>query len=754
MVVKVLLDTSIKKLNKVYDYLIPKELESGTEIGKRVLVNFGRGKGQSLTGIIVKMLSEDETKSIEINKAKLKEIEEILDASSYIDDNHLALAKWIAKIYFCNVYSAIKLMLPISPERIGSKTKGLKGKQSTMIYLNKTSQEIEDDIEVGKIKSIKHVILLRTLIDNGEMFLEDIVNNMQISRAIVKTLETNGYIKRVEVDVANEDYSMVKRDKKLQPTQQQQIIIGGLKADLNIGEFKAVLIHGVTGSGKTEVYLQVIEECLKLGKTAIVLVPEISLTEQTKKRFIARFGDIVSVLHSKMTMLEKETEYKRIVMGKVQIVIGPRSALFVPLKNLGLIIMDEEHDASYISSQTPRYNTKEVATRLAYIEKAILVLGSATPEVSTMYKAKIGKIDYYRLDKRPKEYTMPEVTVVDMKEETITNANISQIISSKLREEMRKNIENEEQTFIFLNRRGYSNYLLCKTCGHILKCVNCDVNMTYHKKNNLMLCHYCSHVEAPPNMCPMCSSPDMDLGGLGTEQVEAAIKELFPDVTIARMDMDTTIKKGAHSDILDKFKLNNTNVLVGTQMISKGHDMENVTLVGIVNADATFAGNDFLSSERAFSNLLQVSGRAGRGNKKGRVIMQVYDTENPVITCLEHQSYDEFYETEIKFRELGNYPPFTDILVIEVNSKNRTAVKEDATKLYDILTKNAEGFKVYSPKAPYISKISNKFRIQIVIKGKINDKNLGIMYENLKKYDKIKDKEVNISITKNPTFIG
>lgn len=751
MVIKVLIDSSVKKLNKVYDYLVPKDLEEKVCLGKRVLINFGRGKGQLLVGIIVKILSETETHKKD-KKIKLKEIEEILDNASFIDDTKLTLAKWMARVYFCNVFSVLKLMLPISVAKLSSKKEDLKGKQVSILLLNVSSQNIEEHIDSGIIKSAKHIMLLRFLIEHEFAYVEDIINNLGVSKAVINTVKEKGYIKIEKIDILNEDYSNVVRDEKLKPTKEQKIIIDSLNKDLQQNKFKAILIQGITGSGKTEVYLQAIEECIKQNKTAIVLVPEISLTEQTKKRFLSRFGPVVSVLHSKMTMLAKETEYKRIVKNRVSIVIGPRSALFVPLKNLGLIIIDEEHDTSYISQQTPKYNTKEVATRLAYMKNAVLVLGSATPEVGTMYKAQQKKIDYYRLDNRPGDFKLPEVIVVDMKEEKLINK--SSIISNKLKEEILKNIDKKEQTFIFLNRRGYSNYLICKTCGHILKCINCDVNLTYHKKSNLMLCHYCSHVEKNPTVCPACSSPDIDLCGMGTEQVEKALLEVFPNITIARMDADTTIKRGSHAEILDTFKLENVNILVGTQMISKGHDIENVTLVGIINADATFAGNDFMSSERAFSNLLQVSGRAGRGEKKGRVVMQVYDTENSVIKCVEKQSYDKFYEEEIKFRELANYPPFTDILVIELISKDKNLVKEDTMKLYEILIKSQDGFKVYSPKAPYIGKINNKFRVQIVIKGKQNNDFLDILYENLKKYDKIKKRDVSITISKNPIFIG
>ena len=395
-------DNTNKKLNKVYDYLLKPEDEEKVEIGKRVLVNFGNGKGRSVEGIIVKLvLAGDE------NNSKLKYISQILDSESYLDENRLKLAKWISKMYFCNVYTALKLMLPQSQDKL--KEKKINGKQITVVELIQSSEIIEQDIESKKITSAKQIKLLRELSRINRIPLEDIINSLGVSRAVVKAVEEKGYISIIKEDVNIIDFGSIERTEKLTPTDEQQVVINGLIDKINESKFNVSLLLGVTGSGKTEVYLQVIEECLRLNKTAIVLVPEISLTTQTKRRFISRFGDVVSVLHSKMTTLEKQTEYKRIVKGQAKIVIGPRSALFVPLKNIGLIIMDEEHDPSYVSGSTPRYNTKEVATRIAYMEQAVLLLGSATPEMSTMYKAKNGKMDYYEMLKRPESIPMPKM---------------------------------------------------------------------------------------------------------------------------------------------------------------------------------------------------------------------------------------------------------------------------------------------------------------------------------------------------------
>ena len=747
MIAKVLVDRTIKKLNKVYDYLVPIELEGQAEVGRRVNINFGNGKGNQIEGIIVKLETETD-----LSGRKLKYIDSILDTESYLNEKRLKLGKWIAKMYFCNVYEALKLMLPPGTNGI-SKNKDLDGKMIKMVRLLKSTEEIEENIEMEKITSAKQIKLLRFLFDYDYTSLSDIVNGLDISRAIVKTLEKNGYVEVYDMPKPLDENIFVERDEKKIPTDEQQYVIDNINKKLEAAEFNEALLYGVTGSGKTEVYLQTIEKCIELGKNAIVLVPEIALTHQTKQRFLARFGDIVSVLHSKMTITERKKEWKKILENKAKIVIGPRSALFAPFSNIGLVIIDEEHDSSYSSFTTPKYITREVAEYIARDNKACLVLGSATPNISTMYRAKTGKIDYYKLTKRPADIQNPDIEIIDMKEEIISG---NRLFSSRLKEEIEKNLQNNEQTFLFLNRRGFSSYIVCEDCRHILKCRNCDVNLTYHKKSDLLLCHYCSFVETNKKVCPICGGENLKLGSAGTQNIEEKIKEIFPEANVLRMDMDTTIKKGMHEKLLDEFKEGKADILVGTQMISKGHDIENVTLVGVINADSTFAGNDFLSSEKAFQNLLQVSGRAGRGSKKGRVILQAYDIENYVFDCIKHNSYDEFYYKEIEGREIFKYPPFCDMLLIELSSDFKFDVMKDANKLYDIFNNNNKdnSYVIYTPKSPFMQKINNKYRVHVLLKLNFSNEILKLVYENLGKYDKIKSRNVKVNITKNPTYIG
>lgn len=746
MVAKILVNTSIKKLNRVYDYLVPDELLDKVQVGMRVNVNFGNGKGKQVEGIIVKLDSLENCKY-----DKLKYIDELLDTESYLDEKRLKLAKWIAKMYFCNVYDAFKLMLPPGTNGV-NKNKDLDGKMVKMVRVIKPRDVIEDDITYEKVTSPKQIKLLRFLLDYDFTSLSDIINGLGVSRAVVKTAEKNGYIELYEIPRPVEEVIDIKRDTKLIPTDEQASVINEISDKIDTSEYGEGLLYGVTGSGKTEVYLQIIEKCLSNGKNAIILVPEIALTHQTKQRFIARFGDVVSVIHSKMTISERKKEWKRIKTGEAKIVIGPRSALFVPFDNIGLIIIDEEHDTSYSSFTTPKYITREVAEYMAYEYNAYLLLGSATPDVCTMYRALNEKIDFYELSKRPGSIKDPDIEIVDMKEEAVLG---NTLFSSRLKEEIEKNLANKEQTFLFLNRRGFSSYVTCADCGHILKCMNCDVNLTYHKKSNLLLCHYCSFVEQNKNVCPKCKGTNLKLGSAGTQNIEEKIKELFPEAKVLRMDMDTTIKKGMHEKLLTDFKEGKADILVGTQMISKGHDIENVTLVGVINVDSTFAGNDFLATQRAFQNLLQVAGRAGRGSKKGRVILQAHDTDSYVLECVKNNSYIDFYNKEIEGRKIFNYPPFCDMLLIELSGEFKSDVIKDSVKLYDIFNiNNNGGYTIYSPKSPFIQKINNKYRVHVLLKLNFSNKILQLIYENLEKYDKIKGRKISISITKNPTYIG
>lgn len=748
MIVKVLINTSVSKLNKVYDYKVPVELESKIELGKRVEVSFGRKKDLE-EAIIVKVIEDEKY----VPKYKLKEIYSVIDEISYIDENRLKLAKNIAYLYFCNVYDALKLMLPPGT---GSKksSKKIDGKKETAVRLIVDAEKINQDIDDGIVSSAKHIRLLTFLMSNDFVLLSDIINGLDISRDIVNTVVKKGYIElyKVEKEIDLLDELNVNKTYPMSPTHEQKNAIDIIKGKLYDEKYDECLLFGVTGSGKTEVYLQVIETVLSQGRKVIVLVPEISLTYQTVERFVSRFGNNVAILHSRMTIAKRKEEYKRIKEGKVDIVVGARSAIFAPIDNLGMVIIDEEHDSSYYSGSTPKYSTKEIARYICKNNNALLLLGSATPEVTTFYKAKSGNISLLTLKNRAGNAKLPSIELIDIKEDRLLG-NTS-VLPIKLKEEILQNIKLGQQTMIFLNRRGYTSYLTCKDCGKVFKCPNCDVAMTYHKKSNLLLCHYCSHVEKNITTCYNCGSTNISSGTIGTQKIEEELREIYPQISILRMDADTTVSRNAQQDILDKFKKNNVNVLVGTQMISKGHDISNVTLVGILGVDNMLAMNDYMASEKAYSNISQVAGRAGRGDLSGRVIIPTSDLNNYILNAVIKGDYTEFYEKEIEYRKMFNYPPFTDIVLFELSSSNFSIVKSESERLYNILNDSLAKYKVFSPKSPFVRRINNKYRINVLVKAKLNKEVYSQIYEKINIFNKNKNKQLNFVVTKNPTSIS
>ena len=747
MIAKILINTSVNSLNKVYDYLVPDEMLNDIEVGKRVSVSFGRGKNLE-EGIVVKLVE-----SIENPKYKLKYISSILDDISYIDEKRLKLAKYIAYIYFCNVYDALKLMLPPGTKSKNS-SKSIDTRKDNVIILTKSHDEIMQDIQSNIIKSAKQIQLLTFLMYNEYVLVNDIIDGLSISRSVINTAQKNGYVKIEKVDKQIDFLNElnIKRTEPLRPTDEQKYVIDNISKYIYDEEYKQCLIHGVTGSGKTEVYLQLIDRVLTQGRKAIVLVPEISLTYQTVERFVSRFGNNIAILHSKMTISQRKDEYKRIKRGEVNIVVGARSAIFAPIDDIGLIIIDEEHDTSYYSQTKPKYSTKDIAAYICKENNAVLVLGSATPEIGTYTKALNGTIELFEMKNRAASAKLPDVEIVDLKEDRVLG-NTSNI-SIKLKEAISENIKNKEQTILFLNKRGYNSYLTCKSCGYVFNCPNCDVAMTYHKANDLLLCHYCSHVEKNIRICPKCGGEEISSYELGTEKLEEELKELFPNASILRMDADTTVARDSQQKILDKFKNESIDILIGTEMISKGNDMPNVTLVGIIGADALLAMNDFSSSERAFQNIYQVSGRAGRGKKAGRVLIQTSDSENYIIQAVKNDSYTDFYKMEIDYRKTFGYPPFIDILLFEISGKDFKEVKAEAEKLYNILNfDNQNEYRVFSPKSPYIQRLNNRFRINVMIKARLNSKIYSIIYNKIKIYNTKKKSTVSMSVTKNPIFI-
>ena len=546
-------------------------------------------------------------------------------------------------------------------------------------------------------------------------------------------------------------------DKKINLNQEQLNVVDIIKDEMFDEDKKPYMIHGVTGSGKTEVYIKIIEYALTQGLDSIVLVPEISLTPQTISRFKNKFGNIVGVFHSQLSEGEKHDVYKQIKEGKIRILIGARSALFAPFTSLGVIIIDEFHEGAYKSDKNPKFNTIDVARHIASKREVSLVLGSATPSTEQYFNALNGEYKLLEINQRANKKPMPKIEVVDMKEELMIGNK--SIFSNRLKIEIEKTLNDGNQVILFLNRRGFSNFVSCRKCGYVFTCENCDISLTYHKKSNTGKCHYCGYEKEIPNECPECKSKYIKPFGIGTQKIEEEIKLNFPNVNVLRLDKDTTSRKGEFERILNDFKDNKANVLIGTQMLSKGLDFENVTLVGILSADMILKFPDFRSSENTFQLITQVAGRAGRSKKEGKVILQTYDTDHYAIRNAIKYDFKGFYKNEIKIRKAFEYTPFNNMISVVISGKDNVSVERNARKMYDSLVYllSERGVKnldfILGPNPCSISKINQNFRWQILFKDDDIEINLlkGIIkYICITKRDVVFSKDINISIDINP----
>ena len=688
----------------------------------RVLIPFGARKIYEV-GYVVNLKESSEY--------KCKNIVKIIDR--VFDEKKLMLAKWISEKYFCTLADAIRLLVPP-----GTTTNVEKVKAKTEKYVS-----LLDTADFSKIKSDKHKKIVEFLKDNGSSQKAVLKDILDVSDAILKTLEKNKIIEIRDVEVSRNPFWNKKIDKKEKPvlTEEQEQVV----KSIDIEEYSKNLIYGVTGSGKTEVYLRLIEKVLNAGKNAIVLVPEISLTPQITDRFLARFGDVVAILHSGLSLGERYDEWQKIKSNNCRIVIGARSAIFAPLENIGIIIIDEEHDSSYKSETLPKYDAKEVANYIALCENVPLVLGSATPDIRTYYSALNGDINLLKLENRISKFGLPNIEIVDMREE-LASGNRT-VFSRKLYYSMKEAIKNKEQIMLFLNRRGYSTFIMCRDCGYVVKCEDCDVSMTYHMDLNKLICHYCGKTKDVVNICPECGSKNIRYFGNGTQKIEQEIKKYFPEASVIRMDVDTTRIKGGHEKILNKFKNEKIDILLGTQMIAKGHDFSNVTLVGILAADSALNIGDYRANERTFQLLTQMAGRAGRGEKKGTAIIQTYMPDEFSINAAKEQNYTKFYNLEINVREKLNYPPFCDIIVSIISGADEELVKKEASKLFDILHTK---FNAYLPVPAPISKINNEYRWRILIKENLDYDKLKDFHSLVSEFYKVKSNDVKVSVDVNP----
>lgn len=630
-------------------------------------------------------------------------------------------------------------------QKINAKT--IKG-----VSLARPNEEIIEEIESNSIKRIQHIKVLEILLDNEIVSVADIQRFAGVTSSVLDTLAKHGYIhyKNIEVKRNPLEGKNYGKTEPLSPTNEQAAALEILKNQMDSDTYKETLIHGITGSGKTEVYLQLISHCFEKGKKAILLVPEISLTPQMVERFVSRFGKRVAVMHSKLSLGERFDQWRLISDGKVDVVVGARSAVFAPIENLGLIIIDEEHEGSYKSESLPRYNAKEVAQKRCEINSAILVYGSATPSVETYYRATNNEIELLEMRNRPNTATLPSVELIDMRTE-LENGNRTPF-SSRLIEELNKNIEHKQQSILFLNRRGFSTFVICRSCGFTMKCPECNIALTFHSKSNRLICHYCGFTVKNPAKCPSCESNHIRYFGIGTQKIEEEIKQRFQNSSVIRMDIDTTAYKNAHEEILNQFKSQNIDIMVGTQMIAKGHDFPNVTLVGILAADSMLNVGDYRASERTFQLLTQVAGRAGRGSIDGRVIVQTYNTDEYSILAACKQDFIGFYKQEIMIRQRLDYPPFTNVAVITFSGRRDRDIFVIGNTIKQELMQNCPpDFSILGPSRCPIPKIANKYRWRLVIKAR--DKELLIDQLTTmsdKSWKKVKDEDVMMSIDINP----
>lgn len=722
MIAEIIIDSNVKTLNKTFDYNIPKEMESNISIGSRVLIPFGKSKRLE-EGFVTNIKESTEYEVKDIAKIELQSL----------TTEKILLSKWMAKKYFSNISECMNLML-----KPGTTTKNFanraKNKTGIFVSLALEKEKIQEYILNNKIKSEKQIRILNYLIENDKTMQPELIEKTETSRAIIKTLEKNGLLKLQEEKVIRNPLKNknIKQTNKLKFTEEQEEAYTKVSNAIEKQEYKKYLLYGVTGSGKTEIYLQLIEKVIREGKSAIMLVPEISLTPQMINRFIERFGkDIIAVLHSKLSVGERYDSWERIENGEARIVIGARSAIFAPVCNLGIIIIDEEHDSSYKSEMAPRYNAKEVATQIAKYNNIPLLLGSATPDIVTFYKTQNEDIELLKLSKRANNSNLPNVEVVDLKQE-LANGNRT-MISVKLYKLIQENLKNKKQTILFLNRRGFSTFIMCRDCGYVAKCKNCNISLTYHKKEEKLKCHYCGYEEEVHKICPECRSKKIKYFGTGTQKLELEINKIFPTASTIRMDIDTVTKKNSHEEILEKFNKDKIDILIGTQMIVKGHHFPNVTLVGVVSADGSLNIDDYRASERTFDILVQVAGRAGRENLQGNVIIQTYNPDNYSIQYAKKQNYDEFYNVEIKLRNQLRYPPFCDIIMFGISGETEEIVSKTAEKLYRNLKEQIEKEQIVAnvlkPLPAPIDKIKNRYRWRIIIKAKVNDKLIDIINE-------------------------
>ena len=726
---EIILNSEALEIDRPFTYKIPVELEEKVQVGQIVKVPFGMGNKTS-EGFVLSIKAENEVNI----SFRVKKISTIITDEPIIDEDDIKLIKFLREKYLCKYIDAFRLLIPVGI------MKGAKSKSKKVIVFK------SDDLSCIK-KPEGYIEIINFLKDNsGRYTKSELINVNLISQYKLNKLIEKGLLVVEEETVFRYNNRTYNIDSEKELTLEQRHVLD----EYNNSDNNLFLLKGVTGSGKTEVYMRMVEEVLEKNQSAIVLVPEISLTPQMIERFKGRFGRDVALFHSKLSDGERFDEWFRVKEGKAKLVVGARSAIFLPVKNLGLIIIDEEHENTYKSDQNPKYQTKEVAEFLSEQKGCRVVLGSATPTIETYYRALTGDLKLLELNSRVDGKAMPPMKVIDMRNE-LRSGNIS-LFSRELFSDMQEKLSKGEQIILFLNRRGFSTFVSCRSCGYVFKCEECDISMTYHR-SGLLVCHYCGKTKRSPQKCPKCDSKYVKFFGAGTERVEEEVKKYFKDARVLRMDVDTTRGKDSYEKIYNTFKEGKADILIGTQMISKGLDFKNVTLVGILAADMSINIPDYRAAERTFQIITQVAGRAGRGEKQGKVVIQTYTPEHYSLEYAVNYDYEGFYEKEFTVRALMKYPPFGKILLINGISKKEDLLKNFMHKISNVIKPLVEKeveVDILGPIPCLVAKVKENYRWQIVIKGEFESEFAKKIKELL--YDENKNvyTDIRISMDINP----
>ena len=687
MYVDVIVELSAKAIDKTFTYQVPPALETQVEIGKRVLVPFGR---QQLEGFILNITRQKEC------DYPVKDILKVIDEHAVLNQELLKLGKYMQKKTLSSLVSCYQTMLP----------RALKARKNTKVSKKyETYYQLVDQTYIGNDKQQAIISLLKEqpMLPRKEL--------LQISSSSLQTLEKKGVIQRIEREVYRLKLKELTTEERVILNEEQQSVID--RVLMKEQQFSPFLLHGVTGSGKTEVYMRLIEHVIQKGKEAIVLVPEISLTPQMVERFRNRFGNQIAILHSRLSLGEKYDEWRKIERREVSIVIGARSAIFAPFTNLGMIIIDEEHSTTYKQENMPKYHAIDMALYRAKNYQCPIVLGSATPSLESYTRAKLGIYELLEMKHRIND-TFPTMHFVDMKEEIKKGYPI---LSRLLEEKIKQCLEKKEQIILLLNKRGYSRVVTCKNCGEVDMCPNCDIPLIYHKELHGMQCHYCGYHKPVWKTCPNCKGDSFQTFGMGTERLEEYVKKTFPTANVLRMDVDTTTRKGSHEKMIQAFSEHQYDILIGTQMIAKGLDFPNVTLVGVLESDNSLNVPDFRSAERTFQLLNQVSGRAGRADKLGEVILQGFQLDHYSILYASKHDYQGFYQEEMNIRKKLNYPPYTNLTLIQLKGKDAQHLLKEANKIKNYLQKETT-LQVLGPSFSNMPKINQVYTIQFILKYK------------------------------------